>query len=266
MRNAFIKRIPFMTMVMMMKMSFPNQEVKLFFRSCNQSENRNLHVDKKPKSSSSPPTTTYLQLAKPLYCSLNQLWHLHFCDASSTSLHKLLYIKSSYDSTCCIVYIRAKQTRKPFQISISKVSHILECIHSDICGLFSTSKGLTKLLLTFLDEYSHWYWTATIDDKFSTTVNWEFHWLVKQIETETQLKKTEHLRTDGSGEYEHDLTPVLKEMKNLTWANHSLLTSIKWQSWTPKLYSQNLCSSNALPSQSTEFLLSWSNVYCCLPH
>ena len=109
----------------------------------------------KPKSSSSPPTTTYLQLAKPLYCSLNQLWHLHFGHASSTSLHKLLYIKSSHDSTCCIVYIRAKQTRKPFQISISKVSHILECIHSDICGLFSTSKGLTKLLLTFLDEYSH---------------------------------------------------------------------------------------------------------------
>jgi transposase InsO family protein len=70
---------------------------------------------------------------------------------------------------------------------------------------------LTKLLLTFLDEYSHWCWIATIDDKSSATVNREFRRLIKQIETETELK-IKYLRTDGGGEYERDLKPILEEM------------------------------------------------------
>ena len=165
----------------------------------------------KPKSSSSPPKTIYLQLAKPLYCSSNQLWHLCFGHVSSTTLHKLLYIKSSHNLTRCIICIQAKQTRKLFQTSVSKVSHILERIHSDICGPFPTSKSLMKLLLTFLDEYSHWCWITTIDHKSSATVNREFCRLVKQIEIETELK-IKYLRTDGSGEYKCDFTPVLEEM------------------------------------------------------
>ena len=70
---------------------------------------------------------------------------------------------------------------------------------------------MTKLLLTFLDEYSHWCWIATIDDKSSATVNREFRKLIKHIETETELK-IKYLRTDGGGEYERDLKPVLEEM------------------------------------------------------
>src|SRR5271154_4608800 len=131
-------------------------------------------------SFSSPLSTTSHPPVKPLYCSPNQLWHLRFGHASSTTLHKLPYIKSSHDSTRCVC-IRAKQTRKPFYPSASKVSHKLERIHSNICGLFATSKGLTKLLLsmtklllTFLDEYSQWCWIATIDDKSSATDNREF--------------------------------------------------------------------------------------------
>src|SRR5271155_429137 len=151
------------------------------------------------------------QSVKPLYCSPNLLWHLCFGHASTTTLRKLLYIISSHDSTHCVVCIRAKQTRKPFHPSESKVSRKLERIHSDICGPFPTSKGLSKLLLTFLDEYSQWCWIATIDDKSSATVNREFRKLIKQIETETDLK-IKYLRTDGGGEYERDLTPVLEEM------------------------------------------------------
>jgi hypothetical protein len=82
----------------------------------------------------------------------NQLWHLRFGHASTTTLHKLRYIKSSHDSTRCVICIRSKQTRKPFLPSARQVSQQLERIHSDICGPFPTSKGLTKLLLTFLDE------------------------------------------------------------------------------------------------------------------
>src|SRR5271170_1788985 len=39
------------------------------------------------------------QSVKPLYCSPNQLWHLRFGHESTTTLHKLPYIKSSHDSS-----------------------------------------------------------------------------------------------------------------------------------------------------------------------
>jgi hypothetical protein len=144
------------------------------------------------KPSSSLLSTTSHQPVKPLYCSPNQIWHLRFGHASTTTLHELLYIKSSHDSTRCVICIRSNQTRKLFLPSTSEVSRKLERIHSDICEPFLTSKGL--LLLNFLDEYSHWCWIALIDDKSSATVNREFRRLLKQIET----LKIKFLRTNGS--------------------------------------------------------------------
>src|SRR5271155_5149274 len=100
--------------------------------------------------------------------------------ASTTTLRKLLYIKSTHDSTHCVICIRSKQIRKPFLPSTSKVSRKLERIHSNICGPFPTSNGMTKLLLTF--HYLQWCWIATIDDQSSGTGNREFRMLIKQIE------------------------------------------------------------------------------------
>ena len=77
-------------------------------------------------SSSSPLSTTSHCPVKPLYCSPNQLWHLHFGHASTTTLCKLPYIKSSHDLTRCVVCIRAKQARKLFLPFASEVSRKLE--------------------------------------------------------------------------------------------------------------------------------------------
>jgi hypothetical protein len=51
-------------------------------------------LQREPSSSSSLISP---QRAKPLYCSPNQLWHLRFDHASTTTLRKLPYIKSSHD-------------------------------------------------------------------------------------------------------------------------------------------------------------------------
>jgi hypothetical protein len=54
---------------------------------------------------------------------------------------------------------------------------------------------MTKLLLTFLDDYTQWCWIATFDDKSSATaVNREFRKPRKQIET----LMINDLRTIGS--------------------------------------------------------------------
>ncbi|TMI78987.1 MAG: transposase family protein, partial [Bacteroidetes bacterium] len=118
---------------------------------------------------------------------------------------------SNHDSTRCVICIRAKQTRKPFRSSKSKVTRKLERIHSDVCGPFPTSKGGSVYILTFLDEFTHWCWVVTIADRTSSTICREYRNIVKQIETETDLK-IKYLRTDGGKEYEGDLTPVLKEL------------------------------------------------------
>ena len=148
---------------------------------------------------------------EPLQCSPNDLWHLHFGHALTTTLRKLRYIKSNHDSTRCIICIRAKQTRKPFHPTESKVTCKLERIHSDLCGLFLTSKGNSIYILTFLDELMHWCWIAIIPDKSSATVCREYRNLIKQIETESDLK-IKYLRTDGGKEYQGFVLPLLKEL------------------------------------------------------
>jgi len=147
----------------------------------------------------------------PLQCSPQDLWHLRFGHASTTTLRKHRYVKSNHDSTRCIICIRAKQTRKPFYPSEFKVTRKLERIHSDLYGLFPASKGKTIYVLTFLDEYTHWCWVVSITDKSFSTVCQEYCYLIKQIETETDLK-IKYLCTDGCKEYEGNLTPVLKEL------------------------------------------------------
>ena len=159
-------------------------------------------------ASSTPTNPTKIE---PLQCSPNNLWHLRFGHASTTILRKLPYIRSNHDSAHCIVCIRAKQTRKPFHPAESKVTRKLERIHSDLCGPFPTSKGNSIYIITFLDELTHWCWIATIPDKTSATVYQEYRNLIKQIETESDLK-IKYLRTDSGKEYQGFVSPFLKEL------------------------------------------------------
>ena len=159
----------------MSKIPFPIQEVKLFFRTREKLTNfqfspigeRELSPSSFSSSSfsSSPAITSPV---KPLYWSPNQLSYLRFGHASSTTLRKLLYIKSSHNPTRCVIWIRSKQRHKPFLHLQAKFP--TNSNESTRISPFPTSKRLTKLLLTFLDEATHWCWIGTIDDK-STAVN-----------------------------------------------------------------------------------------------
>jgi hypothetical protein len=190
----------------------------------------------------------------PLLCSPHDLWHLRFGHASTTTLRKHPYIKSSFDSTHCTICIRAKQARKPFHPSESKVTRKLERIHSDLCGPFPISKGKTIYVLTFLDEYTHWCWVVTLADKSSSTVCKEYRYLIKQIETESDLK-IKYLRTDGGKEYQGDLRPVLKELGIQHEPNKSPFAPIEWKSGTVESYTRGIYTRHALSSQHAQVFL-----------
>ena len=100
---------------------------------------------------------------------------------------------------------------KPYYPVEEKMKRKLERVHSDLCGQYPESKGNSKYIITFLDDFTHWCWIKSIPNKNSDTIRNAFQDLLKQIENETELK-IKYLRTDNGGEYAGDLLPLLKDM------------------------------------------------------
>lgn len=69
---------------------------------------------------SSPTGSVPTQPIPPIGSSSRNLWPLRFGHASTTALHKLHLIKSSFDSHTCHPCLRAKKTRRPFPSSESQ--------------------------------------------------------------------------------------------------------------------------------------------------
>jgi hypothetical protein len=164
----------------MSKMSIPHQELKLFTRTHSQSENENHKI----RNHLHP----FFQLLL-----INPSNHSIALQVNSGTFGEVMLHLPRFTSFCTSnrLKIRLKPFRpseskvsrklerihsdicKPFLPSASEVSRKCERVHSDICGPFPTSKDLTKLLLTFLDDYSHWCWIATIDDTLPSIANFE---------------------------------------------------------------------------------------------
>ena len=148
----------------------------------------------------------------PLTCSPANLWHLRFAHSSATSLSKLKSIRSTHNSRKCDICMRAKKTKNPFPRSTSKVSTQLGRVHSDICGPYPKSEGGAIYNLTFLDELTHYAFSAPISDRSSETVKCEFLQFVAAVERETGLK-VKSLQSNEGSEYQGDLTPALQALE-----------------------------------------------------
>ena len=160
-------------------------------------------IQKRPRQVRSP--------SPELKCSPSNLWHLRYGHASSSTLRKLKLIKSTFESKTCVPCIRAKKTHRHFSASESKVTDKLGRIHSDICGQYPESQGNSIYNLTFLDEVTHWAYSIPIPDKSSETVKEHFKNYIAAVERETGLK-IKKLRTDGGGEYQGALKPILSAL------------------------------------------------------
>jgi len=139
-------------------------------------------------------------------------WHLRLCHASTTRISKLQHIlgDQDHDLLDCLACIRAKQHKLPHYPSNFKASAKGELIHSDIVGPFFISKGGSKYVLTFLDDYTHFCWVSLLPNKKATTVQHAFEVWINEIQTQGVIVKS--IRTDGGGEYEGDLTPYLESL------------------------------------------------------
>ena len=93
---------------------------------------------------------------------------------------------------------KAQQQPYPKQ-SDNRSEHILDLIHSDVCGpLKPLSLGGKGYFVTFTDDYSRFVWVRFI--RYKGEVFQKFRDLVKELEKGT-WRKLKALRSDRGGEF-----------------------------------------------------------------
>jgi transposase InsO family protein len=137
-------------------------------------QNKRRRLNRDQQVNSSPP--------KPLPCDPNELWHLRLQHAAKSTLQKLKLIESKYDTSKCEACLLAKHKRTPYDSPIPRGSRVLERIHSDLAGPYVTSKGKSKYLMTFLDDYTHWTEVVTLPNKNSETLRTAIAQFIKRSE------------------------------------------------------------------------------------
>jgi hypothetical protein len=98
----------------------------------------------------------------------------------------------------CIDCIKGKQTNK-FKKGVIKSSYVLDFIHTDICGPFSTPCFTGhKYFITFIDDYSRYSYIYLLSDKAQALNAFK----IFKVEVELQLNKMiKVVRSNSSGEY-----------------------------------------------------------------
>ena len=93
---------------------------------------------------------------------------------------------------------KGKNTKNPFSKSETKTKGTLELIHSDVCGLMSTSLSGFEYYITFIDDYSIKTWIYFLKAKSEVFEKFkEFKALIENLSD----KRIKTLRSDNGGEY-----------------------------------------------------------------
>ena len=98
----------------------------------------------------------------------------------------------------CESCAHGKQHRHPFPPSLKQARHILDLIHSDVCGPFPVSIGGYRYFILFIDDHSQYVWVYFLKKK--SEASRIFKAWKAQVELATGLKVKVY-RTDGGGEY-----------------------------------------------------------------
>jgi hypothetical protein len=109
----------------------------------------------------------------------------------------------------CEACLMGKMTKAPFIGFLERAVDLLELVHTDVCGLMSTTaRGGFQYFITFIDDFSRYGYVYLIKHKSKTFEKFkEF-----QNEVENQRgKKIKALRSDCGGEYlSHEFSNRLK--------------------------------------------------------
>jgi transposase InsO family protein len=146
--------------------------------------------------------------------SLTYMWHYRLGHISENHMKRLhadglltsFYFESYETCEACLL---GKMTKAPFTGFPERTSDLLELVHTDVCGLMSTTaRGGFQYFITFTNDFSRYGCVYLMKHKSETFERFkEF-----QNKVENQHgKKIKALRSDRGGEYlSHEFSNHLK--------------------------------------------------------
>jgi transposase InsO family protein len=145
----------------------------------------------------------------------------HLSDSRFQLLNHVIPACSSISNKDCSICPLAKQHRIPFSISTTHSTHILQLIHCDIWGPFSSaSSNGSKFFLTIVDDFSRFTWVYLMHNKSQTRTFLQSFILLVENQFNLKLKC---LRSDNGSEFKMTEFLILKEsfIKPLALKHHS---------------------------------------------
>jgi transposase InsO family protein len=99
----------------------------------------------------------------------------------------------------CVTCAEGKQSRPPFERSVSQTSEILELVHTDVMGPMETKTiSGARYIVTFLDDYSGMVFVYFLKEKSEV---YDFFVRFKTLVENQTGKKIKKLRSDNGTEY-----------------------------------------------------------------
>ena len=104
----------------------------------------------------------------------------------------------------CEPCLEGKMTMRPFKVKGFRAKEVMDLLHTDLCGLISTSaRGGYEYFITFIDDYSRYGYIYMMRHKSEAFEKF------KEFKTEVENhrgKCIKSIRSDRGGEYLLDLT------------------------------------------------------------
>lgn len=126
------------------------------------------------------------------------IWHKRLAHANMNTVNSMFNFKEKTDLKC-VVCIKAKMSRKPFNNIGTRATKILEIVHSDVCGPFSVrSHGHAHYFVSFIDDFTRKVFAYPIKSK--SDVFTKFVEFKNYVENQSE-RKIKILRSDNGTEY-----------------------------------------------------------------
>uniref|UniRef100_A0A0A1WFC7 Retrovirus-related Pol polyprotein from transposon TNT 1-94 n=1 Tax=Zeugodacus cucurbitae TaxID=28588 RepID=A0A0A1WFC7_ZEUCU len=132
----------------------------------------------------------------------NRYGHINFRSLSELSNKNIVNgidSISNANDIVCVSCVKSKICSQPFVASENRAKNILDLVHSDVCGPFSTqSHGGSRYFLTFIDDKSRSMFVYFLKTKDQVFENFKLFKAMVELQTGSKIKT---LRTDNGREY-----------------------------------------------------------------
>ena len=117
------------------------------------------------------------------------LWHArlgHISEKRINKLAQLLDLTREQELPTCESCLKGKMTKSPFVGQLERAKHLLDLIHTDVCGPLNVSaRGNYNYFLTFTDDFSRYGYVYLL--RYKSEVFEKFKEFITEVEKQIGL-------------------------------------------------------------------------------